>query len=449
MHPRLAAALALTDDLASLRDPAAVRAHIDELARLAVFGTTAERTMTRHAIHAAAPALGAVSSSIAAFYAARARGECAGFTVPAVNIRGMTYDVARALFRAMQATDATAIFEINRAEVGFTMQEPAEFAAVILAAAIAEDYAGPVFIQGDHIQANARQFATDPASETAALERLIRDCVAAQFYCIDIDASTLVDLSFERVADQQAVNAQLTARLARLVREIEPPAVSISIGGEIGEVGKGNSTAEELIAYMDGVDALLGPAVAGLSKVSVQTGTTHGGIPLPDGRIAEVALDFTTLRTLSQLARERYAMAGAVQHGASTLPEALFHRFPEVETAEVHLATGFQNLLMDHPAFPAALLRDMRAYADSHFANERKPGETDDQFFYNVRKKCWGAFKAETWDLPAATRAELMAALQPRFEFLIRQLSVAGLAPRVRGYVTHGPVAVDALTLGA
>ena len=77
----------------------------------------------------------------------------------------------------------------------------------------------------------------------------------------------------------------------------------------------------------------------------------HGGVPLPDGGVAEVKLDFEVLRELGVVARE-YGLAGAVQHGASTLPDELFHRFPAVETAEIHLATGFQNALYEHPAFP-------------------------------------------------------------------------------------------------
>ncbi|MEX2080805.1 MAG: aldolase, partial [Dehalococcoidia bacterium] len=225
-----------------LKDADAAKANIEDLARLAVFGKPDEQAAARYAIHAAAPQLGAVPASIAGLYAARGRGEVSGFTVPAVNIRGMAFDMSRALFRAMQSREASAtVFELARSEMGYTFQEPAELAAVVLAAAIAEGYQGPVFIQGDHFQANAKKFAGDPEEESRALESLIRKAVAAQFYCIDIDASTLVDLSYSAVRDQQAPNSALTARLARLVRELEPPGVEISIGGEIGEVGKENS----------------------------------------------------------------------------------------------------------------------------------------------------------------------------------------------------------------
>ncbi|HEX5368286.1 MAG TPA: class II fructose-bisphosphate aldolase [Dehalococcoidia bacterium] len=450
MNATLTAVLDTSGARATLRDPASVRDRIDGVVRLAVFGGETERGLARYAIHAAAPQLGVVSSSIAGLYAARGRGEAGGFTVPAVNVRGMSYDMSRSLFRAMRATNAAAVvFEQARSELAYTQQDQAELAAVVLGAAIAERYEGPVFLQGDHYQANAKRFAAEPESETRALEDLVRKAVAAQFYNIDIDASTLVDLSFERVADQQSPNARLTAHLATLVRSLQPAGVRISIGGEIGEVGKHNTTVEELCCYVDAVRDLAGPGFESISKVSVQTGTTHGGIPLPDGTIARVALDFDTLREISRVCRETYGMAGAVQHGASTLPDELFHRFPEAETAEVHLATGFTNLLLDHPAFPAPLLDEMRAYSNRAFASERVDGETDAQFFYKTRKQLWGPFKRQTWDLPDGVRAELNSALQSKFEFLIRQLRANDTREMTLRHVVQKAVEVEPPLVGS
>ena len=128
---------------------------------------------------------------------------------------------------------------------------------------------------------------------------------------------------------QQRVNAENTAELTRFIRSLQPDGVTISVGGEIGEVGKSNSTEEELRAYLDGYLGLLGDGAEPISKVSVQTGTSHGGVVLPDGSVAEVSIDFDTLRRLSTVAREEYGFAGCVQHGASTLPEDAFHHFPE------------------------------------------------------------------------------------------------------------------------
>jgi fructose/tagatose bisphosphate aldolase len=131
------------------------------------------------------------------------------------------------------------------------------------------------------------------------------------------------------------------------VREIEPEGVTVSLGGEIGEVGGHNSTVEELRAFMDGYIREAGDA-AGISKISVQTGTSHGGVVLPDGTLADVKVDFDTLQELSRIAREEYGLGGAVQHGASTLPPTAFNKFPEIGTVEIHLATNFQNIIYDN-----------------------------------------------------------------------------------------------------
>ena len=99
-----------------------------------------------------------------------------------------------------------------------------------------------------------------------------------------------------------------------------------------------------------------------MSKICVQTGTSHGGVPMADGKVAEVKLDFDVLRAIGEVARSKYGIAGAVQHGASTLPDELFDRFPQAECAEIHLATGFQNMLFDGGFLPDDLkARDVRA----------------------------------------------------------------------------------------
>ena len=116
--------------------------------------------------------------------------------------------------------------------------------------------------------------------------------------------------------------------MTKFIRQIEPKGVTVSVGGEIGEVGGSNSTVDDLRAFMTGYKKLLGSGVKGISKISVQTGTTHGGVVLPDGSIAKVELDFKMLEELSKAAREEYGMAGAVQHGASTLPEEAFSCSP-------------------------------------------------------------------------------------------------------------------------
>jgi fructose/tagatose bisphosphate aldolase len=380
--------------------------------------------------------LGARSASIQELYAARGRGEVSGFTVPAVNIRAQTFDMARTIFEAAQASDVGAvILELARSEQTYTHQRPVDYATAVLAGAVAANWQAPVFIQGDHYQFNAKKYAADPEAMTEEIRRACRLAVDAGYRNIDIDSSTLVDLSKPTVDEQQRENYVRAAELTALIRELEADGVTISVGGEIGEVGHKNSTVEELEAYLEGyrrdLDAR-SPGAVGISKVSVQTGTSHGGVPLPDGGMAEVSLDFEVLRELGDVAR-RHGLAGAVQHGASTLPDEMFHRFPAVETAEIHLATGFQNALYEHPAFPGTLHKAIQEWCFENALDERKEGQTEQQFVYTTRKKAIGPFKRELWELP--TKDEILSAQHRKVSFLFQELRVAGTKALIERYI--------------
>ena len=376
-------------------------------------------------------------SSIHELYVARGKGEWSGFTVPAMNLRSMTYDLARAIFRVAKRNNAGAfIFEIAKSEMGYTSQPPVEYSSVVLAAAIKEEYTGPVFIQADHTQVNAKKFAVDPAKEVETLQTLIADAVANGFYNIDIDSSTVVDLAKTDLKKQQFNNYSVCAKLTQFIRRIQPRGIMVSVGGEIGEVGMKNSTPEDLRAFMDGYKQSLRKGLVGISKISVQTGTSHGGVVLPDGSIAQVKLDFETLRVLSDLARKEFGMGGAVQHGASTLPADMFHKFPQNEAVEVHLATEFQNMILDSKHFPAELKAKMYEWLKGNCADERKPNDTDDQFFYKARKKGLGQFKKDIMGMPAEIRDAISAELEAKFEFLFKQLNCINNKELVDKFIT-------------
>jgi len=381
---------------------------------------------------------GIYPSSIHEFYMARGRGEFDGFTVPAINLRSMTYDLARAIFRVGEKNGSGAfIFEIARSEIGYTSQAPIEYASMVLAAAIRESYSGPVFIQGDHFQVNAAKFKENPDKEIECLKALMGDAIGSGFYNIDIDSSTLVDVSKPDLKEQQRLNYEVCVRLTQFIRRVEPKGITISVGGEIGEIGHQNSTPEDLHAFMAGLEDKLGKGLAGISKISVQTGTTHGGVVLPNGSIAQIKLDFSTLKTLSEIARREYGLAGAVQHGASTLPPEAFHKFVECETAEVHLATQFQNMIYESENFPVNLKKRMYNWLKDNIASEAKQGETEEQFLYKTRKKALGPFKKEIMGLPQQTRDAIAAEIETKFDFLFKQLNVVNKSDLVNKYCTH------------
>jgi fructose-bisphosphate aldolase class II len=412
---------------------------MDALAWQAALGDEAQREQAQRLLWGLGQATGVRPASIHELYLACGRGECGGFTVPAMNVRMLAYDTARAIFRAARRRDAGAIIlEIARSEIAYTEQRPAEYVGVVLAAALREGYELPLFIQGDHCQVNAKKYATDPEGEVGEVKKLVAEEVGAGFFNIDVDTSTLVDLAQPTLDAQQRVNYERAAELTEFIRSIEPRGVTASVGGEIGEVGMKNSTVEELHAFMGGYTRALaarGRALAGLSKISVQTGTSHGGVVLPDGSIAEVKLDLAALEALSRAARDSYGLGGAVQHGASTLPPDAFGNFPRVGAVEIHLATNFQNIVFDHPRLPAELRERMLRWLDQHAAGERKPNDTPEQFYYRARKKAIGPFKRDCWALPAETRDAIAADLERTFGFLFDQLNVKGTATLIQRFV--------------
>jgi len=374
------------------------------------------RELCRWLIRAGADACGARLASIHDLYTARGRGECSGFTVPAINIRGLTFDVSETIFRAaIRNNVGPVIFEIARSEIGYTEQRPAEYTTAVLGAALASGYTGPVFIQGDHFQVNAKKYAAAPDDELGAIRDLIVEAVDAGFFNIDIDSSTLVDLSKPTEEIQQEDNATVTHELTVFIRDIEPGGVTVSIGGEIGEVGSENSTVEDLRGFMANYTGKLRASsgdMAGISKISVQTGTAHGGIPLPDGTVAKVKVDFDTLEKLSKISQEEYGMSGAVQHGASTLPD---------------------------DAFPAELRKSVYDHLNEAHANERKEGQTDEQFIYKTRKKGFGPFKKQMWDLPSDIKGPICEALEKQFEFLYKQLGVPNTTELISKFLKPAP----------
>ena len=433
----LQGSLKLEGDRVLVPDEKSLPRQMDVLIHAAVFGDPDIQATARWLIWEAAQALKVRPASIQDLYLARGRGEIQKvFTVPAMNLRMLAYDSARAVFRAAQKIEMGAfIFEIARSEIGYTGQRPAEYVSAILAAALREGYRGPVFIQGDHFQTAAKKYAAGPEAELKAIRDLIVEAIGAGFYNIDIDTSTLVDLSQPTLAEQQRKNYELCAEFTRFIRDHEPAGVTVSIGGEIGEVGQQNSTIEDLDAFMTGYNEKRGDR-PGISKISIQTGTSHGGVVLPDGTLAQVAIDFEALRRLGERARVAYGMGGAVQHGASTLPETAFHRFVEAGTCEVHLATAFQSLVMDHPAVPFSLRTEMQEWLKTNAADERKPKDSDAQFFYKARKKAVGPFKKHFWSLPEDARTAIGADLEKTFLHLFEQLGMAGTTTIVKRFIS-------------
>ena len=423
-----------------VRDEALLRSHgIDALIYLAVFGLPQRQAVARWLIWETAQSLSIRPASIHELYDGRGHDRLPHtFTTPAMNLRAMSYEIARAAFSAaIKGKVGAFIFELSRSEITYTDQRPAEYATAILAAAIKEGYRGPVFLQGDHLQVNAKNYVANTDAELNGLRRLIDECIHAGFYNIELDTSTLTNMSKSMPEEQQHPNVEMCALLSDYVRTHQPPNVVISIGGEIGEMNSHNSDVHDLHAFMDYFKHRIHHH-PGLSKLSVRAGTSPGGVVMPDGSVALMTVDFETLYELSTAARREYAMGGVTQHGASTLPLEVLHRFVKAGAIEVHLATAFQNMLFEQ--LPGALVAEMYDWLFKHAAAERKPTDTDRQFIYKTRRLASGPFKKLMWNITDFEKAEIRREFESYFTRLFEGLGVLNTTDTVASVVSTHPI---------
>lgn len=407
-------------------------ADLDRAALEAGTATEEQRAKRVARLRAMADEAGVWPASIGPIYRGLAQGDLPPMTVPAMNLRGLTYDAARAAWRAARALDAgPTMFELAPSEADVSKQRFDEYAAMVLAAAAREGHRGPVFLQGDHFG-----LYEDTSEDFASVQALGREALSAGLMQIDIDAAGLADMAADDPYERQKGNARATARMIVALRSKAGGDVrgdvggDIVFGGEVGEIGGENTDPADLRAFLDQVTAAMPDGVPGLGKVSVQTGTRHGGIVTAAGGTAEMPLDVSLVTQLSGIARDEYGLPGVVQHGASTLTTQQLAQLPEAGVIEVHLATGIQNLILDHPALPAELLERMKrelvgpvSHAESGVYDEAK---TPEQKFYQNRWRAWGQYKHELWSMPDPVKQEIGDTLEAWFRELFTALQVAG-----------------------
>ncbi|MDO8747534.1 MAG: triose-phosphate isomerase [Candidatus Omnitrophota bacterium] len=527
---------------------------------------------------------GIIPASINSLYKKMAKEDSAlkKFTVPAFNIRTLTLESMRRIFREAGKINAGAIiFELALSEKGYTAQPPAEYWAIATAAAIMEGYQGRIFLQADHYQKNAEKYvkSRDEVREKSFKE-IKEAIIEGGYYGIDSDNSTLVPneevrsglkediedlegevsttesktketaaklevqkklleyadeifarwstetalknalnrimdetantlfnytlsgyyariinecdqkLASETKADKKAgllklretmerftqrikedtlglareivrdqiINAQETAMDTLQVRALEPKGITVTVGGEIGEVGKKNSEPGEFVAFIELYNAMLGfmkmkiaqgkeseilqivgaskeiwskevldalktkynqyQNVEGLRKIAIQTGTAHG----VGGQI-----DFATIKALAEIGKE-YGVV-VVQHGASTLPESEFSKIMENGAGEVHLATDYMTVVLrdlkaNHQDVYQAILKDSMS----------KTGKSEDALWEKAAefRNSLTLIKESVYNLPKESQERIGDQLAIKFSHTMRSLAVENTGELVK-----------------
>lgn len=366
-----------------------------------VFGPEKNRAEIYDNVKNKALKKGIFLASTALLYKEIAKGNAEGFSVPAFNIRTITFDSACAVFKAAKKTKTKAfILEIAKSEMEYTKQTPQEFAFCCLGAALEEKYKGPIFLQGDH-------FCLKDQKESSAkeLEDLILKSIQAGFFNIDIDCS---DMDFQE-------NLKNTVRFSRFIKNNQPFGIEMTIGGETNAIGGEATTLCELERYLK--------EHPGVNKVSCQTGTNHGGNVLASGERAEVFLDYNNIKELGKTARN-YGLAGIVQHGASTLKDEQFNLLRQADILEIHLSTIFSDIILDSLSFPRDLGEKINFWTKQNFAIEKSDFQSEIQFEKIYRKKSLGVFKREIWKMPFKNIKGIREELEKKFSFFFSVLGV-------------------------
>ena len=94
----------------------------------------------------------------------------------------------------------------------------------------------------------------------------------------------------------------------------------------------------------------------------------------------------------------------------------------------------FARLPQDHTF--AELRATIYDWLTTNAKDERKPTDSDEQFYYKTRKKALGPFKRQLWDLPAEAKATLARAYDEKFAFLFNQLAIVDTADIVAKFVS-------------
>lgn len=398
---------------------------IDRLVYNAVFHESeAFRYFLQWLIREAAAKRVIYPTSIQGLHEAIVVGAVPAFTIPALSLHALSYDAARACFRAARDTAAGAfVFEYTDEVAGSGFQSPAEYATCILAAAIREGYQRAVFLQSGHIRVGSASYRVGRDDEIGRLKERLEEAVTAGFFNIDIDTSSLADFSSPSFLEQQRQSSRECAELVAFIREIEPAELSIRIGAEIRAMGDDNLTADQFRAFMEGFfeDLNIPGGKKDLSKIIVLASAAD--------------VDLELLREIGEIARREYGLDLAVRSGTASLSETLFPQLPGNNIRELHLSAPFEDLIFDHEAFSPELKKDIYRWIDSEWPGARQPGMSDEAFYRATRKRALLPFKQALWDLPEARRGRIMADVQAKLVSCFDTLGASNTTGLIRDAV--------------
>lgn len=400
-------------------------------------GTQKLRHLCSLILRSAALAHGIWCDSIHPFYKTLSTGRKAVMTIPAYNVRGLTYSIVRTIFRTAQKLNAGPfIIEISPHEMSFTQQRADEIGACVLGAALRENYFGPVFIQGDHFKIDAHRSQQEKLTDTNRMQSLISDAIGNGFYNFDIDATHSLTCEHQAGRDALQDHFERVARVCEFIRQAQPQGVTAAMGVEFGSMSRLLTQKDLVLREIDMLQSNLAAlqVTPGLTKIcfhldSDTNAMDNGLVPHISQSLSQEVL--SALSGLSVQLKSMLQIAGLEIHAGSGISHSVLDNLPSNGIVEVHLGTQIQDIIFDHPRFPIGLTEEIHSYLETHCSMDLQAQTSRDYFYYTARKKSWGPFKKAICSLDERTKAAILQDIEKEVSLNFELLRVAGQRNRL------------------
>ena len=341
-------------------------------------------------IRAAAEAKNIWFDSLSVFYEHSCSRKFSGLVIPAFNIPGMTFSIARIIFRSYRKYNTGPfIFQLSPLEMADTAQTPWEYSACILAAAMRERYSGPIFIQcnaiklSDHISPDSSPDRFEP------LAILLKDCINAGFYHFVLDDSVIDSLEQSELFSC----ADFGDTWFSLIRKNSPRVLDIQTGIELVKSPLHPDKQNDLEQYTQWIQSELiqRQAECSVSKI------------LRPFELCENGNDDSEKQN-----RSHFHVAYCERRKSKSKTQ----QWTETGVQELHSRRLFQDIIFDHPEFPLGLKEQLRVHLTQEYTIGTKPDWTDDQFYTKLRSRAWRSYKKALWSLDDRTKAIILGELE-------------------------------------
>lgn len=356
--------------------------------------------------------------------------------VMAANIR--IQHCFRGIIDAAKETDSAVLFEIAKSEVGYTDQQPEEFARVCKTAIKAANANIPYCIHGDHI--------TIPENTPAAIaeaEDLIKKEIDAGFTSFAIDASRNFDVTATKTIDQLAVNIKITTHLAKFIEKLMKDKgktrADYSLEVEVGEIGKIDpktgkqelTTVDEAVTF---IKALHENDVYP-DLLAINNGTVHGNVYDAEGNVIPLlGIDEKRTREIA----DAIAPLGVkiAQHGITGTPLELMHKLIDAGIVKGNIATHWQDLAIEN--MPPELVKKMEQWTLDKYkakAKAEKPNISDKEIIGKNIKNAIKPFKKEIAEIDEKYKQKIYEACKASAIKYFEAFNGKGSGKIVRDYI--------------